>query len=145
MQKTLDWNQITSSNSFEKAKNAGKKGKNHRAYGLCWSCISYTILPLNLCVHYSLGLTRIMLLYIPFRVINNTTKKHTPNGGKAMTKKTTKKTFKMNGWIYTYNESMTSNWGWPEGRKGERVRILKRQMQQLLKERDYFKMTYTEI
>ena len=50
-----------------------------------------------------------------------------------MTKKTTKKTFKMNGWIYTYNESMTSNWGWPEG------------MQQLLKERDYFKMTYTEI
>ena len=62
-----------------------------------------------------------------------------------MTKKTTKTTFKMNGWIYTYNETMTSNWGWPEGRKGERVRILKKQMQQLLKERDYFKMTYTEI
>ena len=62
-----------------------------------------------------------------------------------MTKKTTKTTFKMNGWIYTYNKSMTSNWGWPEGRKGERVRILKKQMQQLLKERDYFKMTYTEI
>ena len=54
-----------------------------------------------------------------------------------------KTTFKMNGWIYTYNETMTSNWGWPEGRKGERVRIQKRQMQQLLKEREAFKMTYT--
>ena len=62
-----------------------------------------------------------------------------------MTKATTKTTFKMNGWIYTYNEPMTSNWGWPEGRKGERVRINKRQMQQLLKERDYFQMAYTEI
>ena len=55
-----------------------------------------------------------------------------------MTKKSTKKTFRMNGWIYTYNESMTSNWGWPEGFTGERVRILKKQMQQLLKERDAF-------
>ena len=62
-----------------------------------------------------------------------------------MTKKTTKKSFRMNGWIYEYNETMTSNWGWPEGRKGERVRILKKQMQQLLKERDAFKMPYTEI
>lgn len=57
----------------------------------------------------------------------------------------TKKTFKMNGWIYEYNASMTSNWGWPEGRKGERVRILKRQMLQLLKERDAFKMVYTTL
>ena len=62
-----------------------------------------------------------------------------------MTKKTTKTTVKMNGWIYTYNEPMTSNWGWPEGLKGERVRINKRQMQQLLKERDYFQTAYTEI
>ena len=46
-----------------------------------------------------------------------------------MTKKTTKTTFRMNGWIYTYNE----------------IRINKRQMQQLLKERDAFKMAYTEI
>ena len=38
-----------------------------------------------------------------------------------MTKKTTKTTFRMNGWIYTYNESMTSNWGWPEGLKGQRM------------------------
>lgn len=51
----------------------------------------------------------------------------------------------MNGWIYEYNETMTSNWGWPEGYKGQRVRILKKQMQQLLKERDAFKMPYTEI
>ena len=64
---------------------------------------------------------------------------------KAMTKKTAKKTFRMNGWIYEYNQTMTSNWGWPEGCKGERVRILKKQMQQLLKERDYFRMAYTEI
>ena len=62
-----------------------------------------------------------------------------------MTKKTTKKSFRMNNWIYEYNETMTSNWGWPEGRKGERVRILKKQMQQLLKERDAFKMAYTEL
>ena len=62
-----------------------------------------------------------------------------------MTKKTTKTTFRMNGWIYTYNESMTSNWGWPEGLKGQRIRILKKQMQQLLKEREAFKMAYTEI
>ena len=38
-----------------------------------------------------------------------------------MTKKSTKTTFRMNGWIYTYNESMTSNWGWPEGLKGQRM------------------------
>ena len=62
-----------------------------------------------------------------------------------MTKKTIKTTFRMNGWIYTYNETMTSNWGWPEGYKGQRVRIMKKQMQQLLKERDAFKMAYTEI
>ena len=57
----------------------------------------------------------------------------------------TKKTFKMNGWIYTYNETMTSNWGWPEGRKGVRIRIKKRSMLQLLKERDAFKMEYTTL
>ena len=62
-----------------------------------------------------------------------------------MKKTSTKTTFRMNGWIYTYNESMTSNWGWPEGPKGQRVRILKKQMQQLLKEREAFKMAYTEI
>ncbi|MBE5996996.1 MAG: hypothetical protein E7240_06555 [Lachnospiraceae bacterium] len=62
-----------------------------------------------------------------------------------MTKKNTKRTFKMNGWMYEYNETMTSNWGWPEGRKGERVRILKKDMQQLLKERDAFDMAYTEM
>lgn len=61
-----------------------------------------------------------------------------------MKKETTKKTFKMNGWIYTYNDPMTSNWGWPEGRKGERVRILKKDMLQLLKERDAFNTPYTE-
>ena len=61
-----------------------------------------------------------------------------------MKKETTKKTFKMNGWIYTYNEPMTSNWGWPEGRKGERVRILKKDMLQLLKEREAFNTPYTE-
>ena len=57
----------------------------------------------------------------------------------------TKKTFRMNGWIYTYNETMTSNWGWPEGRKSERIRIRKHDMQQLIKERDAFRMEYTEI
>ena len=62
-----------------------------------------------------------------------------------MKKETTKKTFKMNCWIDTYNESMTSNWGWPEGLKGQRVRILKKDMLQLIKERDAFKMAYTEI
>lgn len=62
-----------------------------------------------------------------------------------MKKETTKKTFRMNGWIYTYNEPMTSNWGWPEGRKGERVRILKKQMLQLLKERDAFSTPYENI
>ena len=62
-----------------------------------------------------------------------------------MKKTGTKTTFRMNGWIYTYNESMTSNRGWPEGLKGQRVRILKKQMQQLLKEREAFRMTYTEI
>ena len=56
-----------------------------------------------------------------------------------------KTTFKMNGWIYTYNEPMSSNWGWPEGRKGERTRILKKQMLQLLKERDAFKTPFEEI
>lgn len=54
-------------------------------------------------------------------------------------------TFKMNGWIYTYNEPMTSNWGWPEGKKGERTRILKKQMLQLLKERDAFNTPFEEI
>ena len=62
-----------------------------------------------------------------------------------MKKTSTKTTFRMNGWIYTYNETMTSNWGWPEGLKGQRIRILKKQMQQLLKEREAFKMAYTEI
>lgn len=61
-----------------------------------------------------------------------------------MKKTSTKTTFRMNGWIYTYNEPMTSNWGWPEGRKGERVRILKKDMLQLLKERDAFNTPYTE-
>lgn len=54
-------------------------------------------------------------------------------------------TFKMNGWIYTYNEPMTSNWGWPEGKKGERTRILKKQMLQLLKERDAFNTPFEEV
>lgn len=62
-----------------------------------------------------------------------------------MAKKIAKKSFRMNKWIYEYNEAMTSNWRWPEGRKGERVRIVKKQMQQLLKERDAFQITYTEI
>ena len=62
-----------------------------------------------------------------------------------MKKTSTKTTFRMNGWIYTYNASMTSCWGWPEGHKGQRVRILKKQMQQLLKEREAFKTAYTEI
>ena len=91
-------------------------------------------------------MSRYNLLYIPCRVIYTITKNKAPETeGKAMTKKTTKKSFRMNGWIYEYNETMTSNWGWPEGYKGQRVRILKKQMQQLLKERDAFKMPYTEI
>ena len=57
----------------------------------------------------------------------------------------TKKSFRMNNWIYEYNETMTSNWGWPEGRKGERVRISKRDMMQLLKERDAFNQKYEEM
>ena len=60
-----------------------------------------------------------------------------------MKKTSTKTTFRMNGWIYTYNESMTSCWGWPEGLKGQRIR--KHDMQQLLKEREAFRMAYTEI
>lgn len=46
----------------------------------------------------------------------------------------TRTAFRMNGWIYTYNETMTSNWGWPEGLKGLRVRILKKQMLELIKD-----------
>lgn len=56
-----------------------------------------------------------------------------------------KTTFKMNNWIYTYNETMTSNWGWPEGYKGKRVRISKRDMEQLLKEREAFNQKYEVI
>ena len=62
-----------------------------------------------------------------------------------MKKTSTKTTFRMNGWIYTYNESMTSCWGWPEGLKGQRIRIRKHDMQQLLKEREAFRIAYTEI
>lgn len=53
--------------------------------------------------------------------------------------------FMMNGWIYTANENMTSNYGWPVGCKGARVRISKRQFLQLLKERDAFKMEYKNL
>lgn len=53
--------------------------------------------------------------------------------------------FTMNNWVYEYNETMTSNWGYPLGRKGERVRILKKQMKQLLKEREAFKTPYTVL
>lgn len=87
---------------------------------------------------------RINWIYVRYRVINTLTK-NTSRKEITMKKTSTKTTFRMNGWIYTYNETMTSNWGWPEGLKGQRVRILKRQMQQLLKEREAFKMAYTEI
>lgn len=56
-----------------------------------------------------------------------------------------KTTFEMNNWVYTANENMTSNWGWPKGRKGERVRISKRDFLQLIKERDAFKAEYKEV
>ena len=92
-------------------------------------------------VHLTL---RINWIYVRYRVINTLTK-NTSRKEITMKKTNTKTTFRMNGWIYTYNESMTSNWGWPEGLKGQRVRILKKQMQQLLKEREAFKMAYTEI
>ena len=84
-------------------------------------------------------------IYVWKRVINTLTKNTPPGKGNAMKKTSIKTTFRMNGWIYTYNETMTSNWGWPEGLKGQRVRILKKQMQQLLKEREAFKTAYTEI
>ena len=58
-----------------------------------------------------------------FRVINTLTKNEAPKAeeDKTMTKKSTKTTFRMNGWIYTYNESMTSTGA---GRKGSRDREL---------------------
>lgn len=59
-----------------------------------------------------------------------------------MAKKTTDTIFKMNGWIYKYNEAMTSNYGWPEGDKANRIWINKRQMLQLIKEREYFNTPY---
>ncbi len=80
-----------------------------------------------------------------FRVINTLTKNTPPGKENGMKKTSTKTTFRMNGWIYTYNESMTSCWGWPEGFKGQRIRIRKHDMQQLLKEREAFRMAYTEI
>ena len=101
----------------------------------------YTAILLVIFVHLTL---RINWIYVRYRVINTLTK-NTSREEITMKKTSTKTTFRMNGWIYTYNESMTSNWGWPEGLKGQRVRILKKQMQQLLKEREAFKMAYTEI
>ena len=87
---------------------------------------------------------RINWIYVRHRVINTLTK-NTSRKEITMKKTSTKTTFRMNGWIYTYNESMTSNWGWPEGLRGQRIRILKKQMQLLLKEREAFKMAYAEI
>lgn len=60
-------------------------------------------------------------------------------------KEDNKMKFKMNGWIYEANEKMTYNIGYPEGRKGERVRINKRDFEQLIKERDAFKQPYENI
>ena len=102
---------------------------------------NYTAILLVIFVHLTL---RINWIYVRHRVINTLTK-NTSRKEITMKKTSTKTTFRMNGWIYTYNETMTSNWGWPEGLKGQRVRILKKQMQQLLKEREIFKMAYTEI
>lgn len=45
-----------------------------------------------------------------------------------------KTTFKMNGWTYTYNEPMTVNYGWPDGKEGERVRIKKQEIMKLLEQ-----------
>ena len=102
---------------------------------------NYAAILLVIFVHLTL---RINWIYVRHRVINTLTK-NTSKEEITMKKTSTKTTFRMNGWIYTYNEGMTSNWGWPEGLKGQRVRILKKQMQQLLKEREAFKMAYTEI
>ena len=101
----------------------------------------YAAILLVIFVHLTL---RINWIYVRYRVINTLTK-NTSRKEITMKKTNTKTTFRMNGWIYTYNESMTSNWGWPEGLKGQRIRIKKRDMQQLLKERDAFRMVYTEI
>ena len=101
----------------------------------------YAEILLVIFVHLTL---RINWIYVRYRVINTLTK-NTSRKEITMKKTSTKTTFRMNGWIYTYNETMTSNWGWPEGLKGQRIRILKKQMQQLLKEREAFKMAYTEI
>ena len=46
------------------------------------------------------------------------------------------KIIRANGWIYRYNEKMTSIWAWPEGFKGQRVRIKKSDLQQVLKEKE---------
>ena len=102
---------------------------------------NYAAILLVIFVHLTL---QINWIYVRRRVINTLTK-NTSREEITMKKTSTKTTFRMNGWIYTYNETMTSNWGWPEGLKGQRVRILKKQMQQLLKERDAFKMAYTKI
>ena len=102
---------------------------------------NYAAILLVIFVHPTL---RINWIYVRHRVINTLTK-NTSRKEITMKKTSTKTTFRMNGWIYTYNETMTSNWGWPEGLKGQRVRILKKQMQQLLKEREAFRMPYTEF
>lgn len=40
-------------------------------------------------------------------------------------------TFNYKGWIYKCNENLTSCWAWPEGRKGERIRISKKMMMEV--------------
>ena len=42
--------------------------------------------------------------------------------------------FEVNNWTFTANDKLTSNWGYPSGRKGERVRISKKQFIQLMRE-----------
>lgn len=42
--------------------------------------------------------------------------------------------FELNGWVYEANSNLTYNIGYPVGRKGERVRINKRQFIQIMRE-----------
>lgn len=42
--------------------------------------------------------------------------------------------FEVMGWTFEANSTLTYNWGYPTGRKGERVRINKKEFLQLMRE-----------
>lgn len=46
--------------------------------------------------------------------------------------KNNKTKMRFEGWMYEYNKTMTYCIGWPEGFKGQRVRIKKDEMQRII-------------